>query len=138
MERPRMELPSTMSALMEARAWFAHDSDVGLPLESTIEEEPEVSQGLHRTDLVGAASAGEGNGGGGGDSVALKQLLEVQELRFVRFSQEADPAEPLFADGIPRSQCVLHRFPGICTGKEYAIVHVHAEAGVCPGPHFMQ
>jgi hypothetical protein len=55
----------------------AHDMDMGLPFESTIDEEPQVSQGLHRPDLVGAASAWEGDGGGGGDCVVLKQLLEV-------------------------------------------------------------
>ena len=141
----KSHLRSTTSHICLSQAYgcsdrYTHDSYVRLPFEPPINEEPQVAEVLHRSDHVmgGVLPIWEDQAHGSRKRVAFVRLLEEQQLRLIRLDRQTRPLQPFIADCVPRSEELGDICPLLCARKKDAVIHVHAQRGVIPTPHFVQ
>ena len=113
---------------------------MGLPLEPPIDEEPQIPEILHRSYHVmcGVLPIWKDQACGSRKQIVFVWLLEEQQLCLIWLNRQTRPSQPFITDCVPRSEELGDICSLLCASKKDAIIHVHAQRGVIPTPHFVQ
>ena len=93
-----------------------HDPYMGLPLELSIDEEPQIMEILHWSNhiMCGVLPIRKDQVYGSQKWVMLIWLLEEQKLSLIWLDCQARPSQPFFADSVPGSEELSNISPLLC------------------------